>query len=199
MNNIIRILIAVLTLAVTQHCHAADQTLKEWSFAGAADTQGWVSVGGQIGIDKAQGALTSVGSDCKIVSPLFDIRATPWQVVEVEMKADKSGLARLFYSNTTEEPYGGFRGELQTQFNVVGDGQFHSYAVFPCWQSQGKIIHIRIDPPGETNAVRSIRIVGLGLEKAGQCRLHGSSLIRPRDGACSASTKRPHLPNPPGA
>jgi hypothetical protein len=166
MKHLILILLAILSVTLARQCRAADQTLMDWSFAAAADTLGWTSAGGTIGLDKAEGALTSTGSDCKLISPLFEIKATPWQFVEIEMKTDKSGQARLFYSNTTQEPYGGFRGELQTQFNAVGDGQFHKYVVFPCWQNQGKIIHIRLDPPGANNAVRSARIVELTPAKA---------------------------------
>lgn len=162
----VTIMLAILCLTLTQHCLAADRPLAEWQFAEAADTQGWVSAGGAIAVDKVEGALTSTGTDCKVVSPLFDIKASPWQVVEVEMKTDKDGVARVFYSNTTEEPYGGFRDELQTQLSVVGDGQYHKYVVFPGWQSQGKIIHIRIDPPGENNAIRHVRIAELSIEKA---------------------------------
>ena len=158
--------ITALLLINTGNCFATDRTIKEWNYANASDTMGWSSAGGNIGIDKSQGAMTSAGAECRVISPLFDISATPWQVVEVEMKADKSGIARMFFSNTTEEPYGGFREELQSQVEVIGDGQFHKYAIFPGWQDQGKIIHIRIDPPGEHNAIKSVRIVELGVEKS---------------------------------
>ena len=160
MKNSIAILMAVLSLALAGFCGAADQTLMEWSFAGASDTLGWTPAGGKVALDRAVGALSITGSDSKLISPLFEIKATPWQFVEIEMKSDKDGIGRLFYSNTTEEPYGGFRGELQAQFHVLGDGQFRKYAVLPCWQSQGKVIHIRIDPAGENSAVKSVRIVG---------------------------------------
>jgi len=158
--------LTLITLCAVGSTGGADKALQYWDFTKAGDTLGWTSAGGKIDLDKAEGALTLVGTECKLISPLFEIKATPWQLVEVEMKTDKTGLARLFYSNTKDEPYGGFRGDLQTQFDAVGDGQFHRYTVFPCWQSQGKIIHIRLDPPGENSAVRSVRIVELEPAKA---------------------------------
>lgn len=146
---------------MAQPCLAQNAKLPEWSFAGASDTLGWTSAGGTMAANKADGTLTIAGSNCMLISPMFEIKASQWQAIEIEMKSDRSGLTRLYYSNTTAEPYGGFRGELQTQIQVVGDGQFHKYTVFPCWQSQGKIIHVRIDPPGTNNAVKAIRIVNL--------------------------------------
>lgn len=165
MRHLILLTLAILSITLTQ-CYAADQTLMNWQFAGASDTLGWTSAGGAIGLDKTERALTSTGTECRLISPLFEIKATPWQFVEIEMKTDVSGIARLFFSNTTEEPYGGFRGELQRQFVTAGDGQFHKYTVFPCWQNQGKIIHVRLDPPGANNLVRSMRIVEMDPAKA---------------------------------
>jgi hypothetical protein len=92
-------------------------------------------------------------------SPLFDIEATPWQFVEIDMKSDTGGTGLLYYSNTTEEPYHGFRGNQHSTFATVGDGQFHTYKVYPFWQKLGRITHIRVDPPGKHVQVRAIRIV----------------------------------------
>lgn len=153
-------MLVVLCLALAGPGFGADATLAEWDFSKSADTQGWTSAGGAIAVDTTDGALTISGAECRLISPLFDIKASPWQCVDVEMKTEKSGNAILFYSNTTDPPYGGFRGGLQTSFHVIGDGQYHKYTVLPCWQTQGKIIHIRIDPPGGSSAVKSVRIVG---------------------------------------
>lgn len=161
MRNAYLVVLVTCCLGLPGLCLSADAPVAEWSFSGASDTLGWRSAGGNIGLDKDEGALTISGTECRLISPLFDIKATPWQFVEIEMKAEKTGDAILFYSNTTEEPYGGFRGGLQTSFHVIGDGEYHKYIVLPGWQAQGKIIHIRIDPPGNTGAaVRSVRIGG---------------------------------------
>ena len=167
MGNAYLVMLVVLCLSLVGPCFAADSALAEWSFSKASDAQGWTSAGGTIGVNDADGALTISGTECRLISPLFDIKATPWQFVEIEMKTDKSADAILFYSNTTEEPYGGFRGGLQTSFRVAGDGQYHTYTVLPWWQSQGKIIHIRIDPPGGNSAVKAVRVIGWEPDKAG--------------------------------
>lgn len=156
------VIIALLCLWLPCSCSAGDSVLAQWDFSKAPDMLGWASAGGTISLDKAEGALTISGTECRLVSPLFDIEATPWQAVEIVMKAERSGNAVLFYSNTTAEPYGGFRGGLEVHFPVTGDGEYHRYTVFPCWQKQGKIIHIRIDPPGNTGgALKSVSIHGL--------------------------------------
>lgn len=87
------------------------------------------------------------GNDPQLYSPLFEIRANNRQVVEIKMKSDKDGLAQLFWSGTLEEPYGGFRPQKCNDFYVKGDNNFHIYRIFPFWEGEGKIIHLRLDPP----------------------------------------------------
>lgn len=139
----------------------AGKTLQSWDFAKASDTLGWTNASGMTGFGVRDGAMSgTLNSDIlRLVSPLFEIKAAPLQYVEVDLKTHATGTGQMYYSNTTEEPYGGFRSNLLTSFEAVGDGKFHTYVIRPFWQDQGKIIHIRIDPPGRKFAVRSVRIV----------------------------------------
>lgn len=94
--------------------------------------------------------------------PLLDLPAVPYQAVEIEMRASLPGEAEIFWSNTTQSPYGGFLPGKSTRFGVRGDGQWHTYRVFPFWQKEGRIVRLRFDPYGVGEfALRAIRIVRL--------------------------------------
>lgn len=105
--------------------------------------------------------------------PLLDLPAVPQQAVEIEMKASTPGVAELFWSNTTQSPYGGFLPEKRTDFSVRGDGQWHTYRVFPFWQKERRIVRLRFDPYGigefHLRALRIVRLEGAGVRE-GQTR-----------------------------
>ncbi len=139
----------------------AERTALEWDFSKATDTLGWVQAEPIKAFGVEGGALVAVPGPGrpKLESPLFELEASPWQYVEVELKTDADGHALMYYSNTTDEPYRGFRPGLYTTFDVKGDNEWRTYTIRPFWQKQGKIIHIRLDPPGDNVAVRAVRII----------------------------------------
>jgi len=103
---------------------------------------------------------TTGGDPIMSLPPVLNIPASPWQAFEVTMKADQPGQMELFWTETTEGPYGGFSGEKSSQFAVVGDGQWHTYRVFPFWQKAQRIIRMRFDPFGGARFVlRSMRVI----------------------------------------
>ncbi|NLN74930.1 MAG: hypothetical protein GX139_01275, partial [Armatimonadetes bacterium] len=122
---------------------------------------GWSSAGGEIALDSKEGALAIKGDQCRLISPLFDIKTSPWHLLEIEMRTNRSGNARMFFSDTTDEPYGGFREKWHRHIEMIGDGRYHKYSLLLCWHDLEKVIHIRLDPPGTDNAVKSIRVVDI--------------------------------------
>ena len=154
-------MICSLSLCAVASSLAAERIAREWDFSKAADTLGWTQAEPIKEFKVADGALIAVPGPGrpKLESPLFELEASPWQYVEIELKTDADGSGLMYYSNTTDDPYHGFRGELYTTFGVTGDGKWHTYTIRPFWQKQGKIIHIRLDPPGEKVAVRAVRII----------------------------------------
>ncbi len=99
--------------------------------------------------------------------PLLDIPTVPQQSVEIGMKCSRDGVAELFWSNTTESPYGGFMPEKRTEFRVVGDNQWRTYRIFPFWQHEGRIVRFRFDPPQYADvSLQYIRIVRLNVPVA---------------------------------
>lgn len=145
---------------VSAGARGAERVVMEWDFTKATDTLGWTPAD-PVDVFRVENGVfvTAPGpGKPKMESPLFDIEAEPWQFVQIEMKSDTGGTGLIYYSNTTEEPYHGFRGELHTSFEAQGDNQWHTYAIYPFWHRQGRIKHIRVDPPGNHVEVRAIRI-----------------------------------------
>ncbi len=141
------------------------QAEAEWRFGSREVLQTW-RVNGEIAdIRFEDGAMvfrTTGGDPILEYLPLLNLPAVPHQAVEIEMRASLPGEAEIFWSNTTQSPYGGFLPGKSTRFAVRGDGQWHTYRVFPFWQKEGRIVRLRFDPYGVGEfALRSIRIVRL--------------------------------------
>ncbi len=118
------------------------------------------------------------GDDPQLYSPLFEIKANNFQVVEIKMKSNRDGLAQLFWSGTLEEPYGGFRPNKYNNFYVKGDNKFHIYRLIPFWGGEEKIIHLRLDPPdGATFQIEYIRVKELQPLSQGKWAVFGGLKI----------------------
>ncbi len=151
------------SVAISLPAFPAERIIQEWDFSKASDMLGWVNAEPVKEAKVSDGALQVVAEPArhKLESPLFDIPAKPWQYVEIELKTDDNGTGLMYYSNTTDEPYHGFRPGLYAQFGVTGDGEYHTYTIRPFWQKQGTIKHLRFDPPGKSVSIRAIRIVDM--------------------------------------
>ncbi|MDH7602670.1 MAG: glycoside hydrolase family 99-like domain-containing protein [Armatimonadota bacterium] len=159
--------------------HAAGSLVYQWDFTRAKDTLGWTQAEPIASFGVENGALTATAGPGlpKLQSPLFELEAAPWQYVEVELKTDTTGTGLMYYSNTTEPPYGGFRPGTYASFQVFGDNEWHRYTIRPFWHRLGKIIHIRLDPPGRKVSVRAVRIYDSSSRPAGKqsaWSFHGS-------------------------
>jgi len=128
---------------------AAERTLAEWTFDREGDLQGWQPNGHLVDVKVSAGTLTAQGAGADPIlelQPRLDLKASPWQFFEARLKADRDGIAELFWGNTDQGRYGGFSQEMSTRFNVAGDGQWHTYRLFPFWHAAGKIVRLRLDP-----------------------------------------------------
>lgn len=143
-----------------------EKIIAEWNFDKDGDLEGWQANAHLTDVQVKGGVLSfrGIGSDPILeFRPLLDIPASPFQVIEIRMKADRDGVAEFFWSNTTEPPYSGFRPGKQTPFTVIGDGQWRTYRISPFWHPEGKIIRLRFDPyDGANFVVDFIRIVEMG-------------------------------------
>ncbi|MGQ9789243.1 MAG: glycoside hydrolase family 99-like domain-containing protein [Armatimonadota bacterium] len=142
-----------------------EQTFIEWRFDNTDALKVWRASNEVADVRFESGAMhfRTAGSDpIWEYLPLLDLPTAPHQAVEIELMSSGSGVAELFWSNTTQSPYGGFLPEKRTDFSVQGDGKWHIYRVFPFWQREGRIIRLRFDPPAMSEcALRAIRIVQL--------------------------------------
>ena len=159
-KHIMLFLIAALAVAAMPS-YAALKTLAEWRFNTDGDTAGWTVGSNVANLTVKDGFLMGhvSGSDPSVAGPQFEITASPYQYVEIRMKTTAPGSGELFYTNTTEEPYGGFRSNLMRRISYK-DGDFQVYHIFPFWQDLGKIIRLRIDPPENCDfAIDYVKVV----------------------------------------
>lgn len=169
-----RVLCLALALSSTFAWGQADGgTLIEWRFDGT-EPEGRGRPNHVADLRTEDGALQgrAVDWDPFVVSPQFEIAATAWQVIELRLRTDRGGGAEVFWTGTTQSQYGGFTPGKSTRFEVIGDGEWHTYRLRPWWHTEGRIILLRLDlpraaPDAPTDfAVDFLRIVDLG-EPAG--------------------------------
>ena len=142
----------------------------EWTFAAAADLQGWQPNEQLTGSAVKDGALTTLttGEDPFFVGPAIEAKAGefPTVVVRLKMKhADGTpvsgqGEAQLFWT-TSRVP--DFSEEASVRIETTGDGQWHDYkfAVGENENWQGVITKLRFDPceaAGVQISVASVRL-----------------------------------------
>ena len=123
-------------------------TLAEWTFDRPGDLQGWTPNGHLADVRVTNGVLScrATGSDPILeLRPLINVKTSPAQQIEIRLKADRDGRAEIFWSNTSTGRFGGFIQAKTTDFNVIGDSQWHTYRLLPFWHPEGKIVRLRFD------------------------------------------------------
>ena len=165
------LVVAFVALLVPTTLPAADAAAAiGWDFNDPAELKDWKHANHITELKISDGALTGriANWDPFVRGPQFEIPATPYQHVEVKLKTDCDGQGDLYWSNTTDTPYGGFMPKKKTSFRIIGDGQWHVYRIDPYWHKEKKIILLRLDLPrpqedeigNKTFAIDYLRIVG---------------------------------------
>lgn len=153
-----------------------------WQWSASQGMEDWQPNAEVRDIAVAGAAVTfrTAGSDPILqYRPTLDVVASPWQAFEVRVKADRDGVFELFWTETTEGPYGGFSQEKVTRIGVRGDGQWRTVRVFPFWQRAGKIVKLRFDPYDAARfSIEFMRIVAAPVREPSS-----ASLRMPRDAA----------------
>lgn len=144
----IAVVAVVLGWRASGETGATNRVLAEWTYDRPGDLQGWQPNADLTNVVVTNGVLqcSAVGGDPILeLRPLLESAASPWDVVEIRLKADRDGMAELFWSNTSTGRYGGFAQERSTRFNVSGDGQWRTYRLLPGWHPERKIVRLRFD------------------------------------------------------
>ena len=126
---------------------APPTTLVKWTFDHPCDGAGWAKTNHLSDVRTEGGSLKGrlMDWDPWVTSPRFEIAATPWQRIEFRLRTDCPGKGQIFFTNTTESKYGGFSPKKNVSWKVIGDGQWHTYTVYPFWGNEKKIIMVRLD------------------------------------------------------
>lgn len=157
------------------YLRAEETILYSWDFETPGDLEGWRSGGGLEGLCVQNGTLqgTYVSRDPILFLPPVDFTTRPGLVVEVCMKADFQTQGELYFTNTTEGPYGGFSGSKMTKWHIAEGDIFRKVRIHPGWLTEGKIIRLRLDPGsapqemwGKTHfAIDSVKIIDLNFDR----------------------------------
>jgi hypothetical protein len=131
----------------------------DWDFD--RDAEGWTAMMGLTDVAVKDGCLQakSVGGDPAFRLPPVRIDASKLRHLVIKMRADKGGMAQLFWASKTS----GDSEERSARWNLAEDGQFHEYRVDLtadcCWC--GTIEGLRFDPttmPDARIAIDYVRI-----------------------------------------
>jgi len=162
-RGLFRALLALVTAAAS--AASGEKAIVEWNFDQPGNFEAWQPNAQLTNVVVTNGVLAcrAVGSDPILeLNSVLDLKAAPWQVVEIRLKANRDGMAELFWSNTSEGRFGGFAQEKTTRFNVTGDNGWHTYRLLPGWHPEGRIVRLRFDVyDGAQFALDFIRIVQL--------------------------------------
>ncbi len=153
-------LLAAITFAMPLSVCRADspRVVKSFTFNQAKPTE-WVPGGAvKCSVSGDMLKVSTVTEDNVVMGPLIDIKADARQYIEITMQSSVDATHQMFYTNTTEDPYGGMRGDWRAQFQIKKGGM-RVYTLFPHWSSLGKIIRLRLSPPAGDFYYKSIRIM----------------------------------------
>ena len=118
----------------------------EWEFAGDAPGD-WAPNAYLEEVSVAEGVLgaRAAGWDPFFLNRNLDIEATPWQCVEVRLRASAPGRGELFWSGSLEGENGGLSQARSTSFRVRGGDAWQTVRMLPFWHRDGRIRQLRLD------------------------------------------------------
>jgi len=125
-----------------------EQVLHEWNFRdGVGEWQAAHSVA-PLTLRDGRLVVAVTGPDPYVHSSpthSFNIHGNPRQFISLRAKCSHTGTAEWFWTAEIEGRDAGFVAGQEVGFTVLGDGEWHTYNVFPGWT--GRITRIRFDPP----------------------------------------------------
>jgi len=112
---------------------AASGELPRWEFESDSDLHQWAPNSHLSNVAIKDGILRADATDwdpfflCRNVT----IAAKPYQYVAIRLKADRPGIAELFWSGELEGQYGGLTEKKKVRFSVKGEDLWQEIVIFP--------------------------------------------------------------------
>lgn len=127
---------------------APERILYEWNFADGIGS--WYAAHSVAPLTVREGHLivAVTGPDPYLHSSpyaSFEIEGNARQFISMRARCTHEGVAEWFWAGQIEGRDHGFVAGKEVGFTVRGDGQWHTYNVFPAWS--GRITRLRLDPP----------------------------------------------------
>jgi uncharacterized repeat protein (TIGR01451 family) len=147
--------------------------VQQWNFD--KDREHWNGINALKDVQVKDGIYRAVasGGDPFFVANGLDFTTTNSQVLEFRYRTNSGGHGEVYFTNTTEGQYSGFSPKKKTDWDVLGDEQWHTVRIFPNWSNEKKIVKLRIDFPNLAldygkmfYELDWIRVVDLNLSKA---------------------------------
>lgn len=144
-------------------------TLSSWEFDSPAELDAWRPNNHLAEVRVEEGAVRARAVDW---DPSFHLReldlpASPWQCVEVRMKASAPGTGALFWSGTFQGEHGGLTEAKKVSFAVPGSNSWEVIRLLPFWQTEDRIRQVRLDVyEGAEFAIDYVRVVDYSGEEA---------------------------------
>ncbi|MDR1964145.1 MAG: glycoside hydrolase family 99-like domain-containing protein [Planctomycetaceae bacterium] len=150
------------------------EIVQQWNFD--KDREHWNGVNHLKEVQLKDGIyrVAASGNDPFFTANGLDFATTTSQALEFRYRTNGGGHGELYFTNTTEGQYGGFSPKKKVDWNVLGDEQWHTVRIFPAWNSEKKIVKLRIDFPNLSSndygnvfyELDWIRVVDLNFSKA---------------------------------
>ena len=124
---------------------SAQQVLHRWDFAEGPGTWSAVHSVAPLAVRDGQLIVKVVGFDPYIHTSRGDglnIQGHPDQFIRMVARCNVKGGAEFFWASQGA----GFKAGKEIHFTLHGDGEYHTYNVFPGWE--GRVTQLRFDPPG---------------------------------------------------
>ena len=121
----------------------------QWDFETDGDTEGWLAENQLDGFNALSGALSmvSIGDDPYVASSAVEIPASQYGQISINMKVSEGEptIGQVFFVTDVD---GGFDEAKSLVFDVISDGEFHTYELdmssISGWR--GSIQQLRFDP-----------------------------------------------------
>ena len=133
-----------------------------WDFKANGNTEGWEAWNQIANLQGDGGNLTgqTMGDDPFIASPMIAVDAITSPIIKIRMAVSTIFKGQVFFITSSD---GNFDEGKSLFFDVIGDGEFHTYILdmSKIYSWKGTITRIRIDPP-ESSSLFIIDFVQIG-------------------------------------